>query len=106
MSAPGDSEGQYLLLRLFVTGTSQRSSRAIEAVRLICSNYPNHRVKLEIIDVLEYPEKAEKAKVLATPTLIRESPGPHRRLIGDLGETKRIIRLLGLRDWVQSEEQE
>jgi circadian clock protein KaiB len=69
---------------------------------LICGEYLNNRVKLEIIDVLEDPEKAEQAKILATPTLIRESPGPHRRLVGDLGETERIIQLLGLHDWVQA----
>jgi circadian clock protein KaiB len=87
-----------ILLRLFVTGSSQRSSRAIEAVQSLCRNHLGNAIEVEIIDVLEDPQKAEDDKILATPTLIRQSPGPRRRLVGDLSETDRIIELLGLRD--------
>lgn len=90
-----------VLLRLFVTGSSQRSSRAIEAVQSLCREYLANGVAVEIIDVLEEPQKAEDDKVLATPTLIRQFPGPPRRLVGDLTETDRIILLLGLREYVQ-----
>jgi circadian clock protein KaiB len=87
-----------VLLRLFVTGNSQRSLRAIEAVRAICREFLRDSVQVEIVDVLTQPEDAETDKILATPTLIRQIPGPPRRLVGDLGEPGRVIELLGLQD--------
>ena len=86
-----------VLLRLFVTGNSQRSFPAVEALQLLHREYFQNGVRVEIIDVLEAPEKAEEDKVLATPTLIRQSPGPPRRLVGDLGDKDRLILLLGLK---------
>ena len=53
---------------------------------------------MEIVDVLTQPDAAETEKILATPTLIRQVPGPPRRLVGDLGEAMRVIELLGLQD--------
>ena len=95
-----------VLLRLFVTGSSQRSARAIEAVQALCEDFLGNRVQIEIIDVLEQPEKAENEKILATPTLIRQAPGPPRRLVGDLCQPDRIIQLLGLKDQVSPKEKE
>lgn len=86
-----------VLLRLFVTGTSQRSLRAIEATASLCRTLSG-RVKVEVVDVLEQPEQAETEKILATPTLIRQIPGPPRRLVGNLEEAARVIQLLGLED--------
>jgi circadian clock protein KaiB len=86
-----------ILLRLFVTGTSQRSLRAIEAVGGMCRTF-SERVKVEVVDVLEQPEQAEAEKILATPTLIRQIPGPPRRLVGNLEEPARVIQLLGLEE--------
>jgi circadian clock protein KaiB len=90
-----------VLLRLFVTGESQRSLRAIEAVRLMCAQFLTHAVRVEVVDVLKQPENAETEKILATPTLIRQVPGPPRRLVGDLGEPLRVIELLGLQDYIR-----
>ena len=93
-------------LRLFVTGTSQRSARAIEAVQSMCQEYFVNGVHLDIIDVLEDPDQAESERIVATPTLIRQSPGPARRLIGDLVDSAHMIQLLGLKDQVQAKEKE
>ncbi|MDQ3081527.1 MAG: circadian clock KaiB family protein [Gemmatimonadota bacterium] len=82
------------LLRLFVTGESSRSRTAIANLRRICEQELAGVYDLEIIDVLEFPELAEEAKVLATPTLIKSLPPPLRRVIGDLSDTERV--LLGL----------
>lgn len=55
-------------------------------------------VTVDIVDVLKQPDEAENEKILATPTLIRQVPGPQRRLVGDLGEPARVIELLGVQD--------
>ncbi|MGI9043824.1 MAG: circadian clock KaiB family protein [Gemmatimonadaceae bacterium] len=82
------------LLRLFVTGESARSGTAIANLRRICEQDLAGAYDLEIIDVLEFPELAEDAKILATPTLIKSLPPPLRRVIGDLSDKEKV--LLGL----------
>jgi circadian clock protein KaiB len=79
---------------LFVTGESLRSSTAIANLRRICEEELAGLYDLEIIDVLESPELAEDARILATPTLIKSLPPPLRRVIGDLSDKEKV--LLGL----------
>ena len=81
-------------LRLYVTGKTSRSERAIENLRKICESELKGDYTLEIVDVLERPQLAEEEKILATPTLIKELPVPIRRIIGDLSDTEKV--LLGL----------
>ena len=87
-----------VLLRLFIAGSSSRSLRAIEAVRRMCCDLLDHGVKVEIVDVLQQADEAERDKILATPTLIRQLPGPPRRLVGDVTEPYRVVELLGLQE--------
>jgi circadian clock protein KaiB len=91
------TEPAGIFIQLFVTGTSERSIRAVELVRGLIAEYSNGEARLEIVDVLEEPEIAEQHKILATPTLIRAAPGPERRIVGDLMEKERIAGLLGFR---------
>lgn len=78
-------------LKLFVTGKTPRSERAIENLRRICQEELEDRYEMIVIDVLERPQLAEDEKILATPTLIKELPPPMRRLIGDLSSTERVL---------------
>jgi circadian clock protein KaiB len=82
------------LLRLYITGQTQKSERAIANMRHICEQELNGWYELVVIDVLERPQLAEDEKILATPTLIKELPPPLRRVIGDLSDTDKV--LLGL----------
>ena len=82
------------LLKLFITGHTLPSSRAIINLRRICEKEFGTDYELTIIDVLEQPQVAEDEKILATPTLIKKFPPPVRRIIGDLSDTKQV--LLGL----------
>lgn len=81
-------------LRLYITGTTARSERAIASLRSICENELKGMYEMEIIDVLEHPQLAEDEKILATPTLVKRLPPPLRRLIGDLSDVEKVI--LGL----------
>ncbi len=85
--------GKYLL-KLYITGQTPRSKKAIANMRRICEEELRGQYDLVIIDVLERPQLAEDEKILATPTLIKELPLPLRRIIGDLSNTERV--LLGL----------
>lgn len=85
------------LLKLYVTGTSSRAEQAIENLRRICAEDLAGEYVLEIIDVAQHPEAAERDKVLATPTLIKQLPPPLRRVIGDLSDRDKVILGLELR---------
>ncbi|WKZ31942.1 MAG: circadian clock protein KaiB [Thermodesulfobacteriota bacterium] len=81
-------------LKLYITGKTSRSQKAISNLQDICSEELKDNYLLQIIDVLEQPQLAEDEKILATPTLIKELPPPLRRIIGDLSNTEKV--LLGL----------
>ncbi|BAZ20348.1 putative circadian clock protein [Kalymmatonema gypsitolerans NIES-4073] len=82
------------LLKLYVTGATDRSQRAISNLIQLCELHLRNRHEIVIIDVLEQPQIAEAEKILVTPTLIKEFPLPKVRIIGDLSDTKTV--LLGL----------
>ena len=82
------------LLKLYITGQTPRSERAIVNMRHICEQEWHGQYELVIIDVLERPQLAEDEKIMATPTLIKELPPPLRRVTGDLSDTRKV--LLGL----------
>ena len=77
-----------------MTGESSRTGTAIANLRRICEQELQGLYDLEIIDVLEFPDRAEEEKILATPTLIKSLPLPLRRVIGDLSDKEKV--LLGL----------
>ena len=79
------------VLKLYVTGQTPRSERAIANIRRICETELNHRYELVIIDILERPRLAEEEKIIATPTLIKELPPPLRRIIGDLSDSIEVL---------------
>jgi circadian clock protein KaiB len=83
-------------LTLFITGHTPKSELAINTLQTICEQRLSSGYQIIIVDVLEQPEEAEKAKVLATPTLIKQTPLPEQRIIGDLADSERLISILGL----------
>lgn len=85
------------VLKLYVTGANPRTERAISNLRHICDAELDGRYTLAIIDVLVDPEAAERDRVLATPTLIKELPLPLRRVIGDLSDRGKVLLALEVR---------
>ena len=84
------------VLRLFITGMTPRSTRAIRAVRALCEEHLKDRFELEIVDVYQQPHRIQGEQIFATPTLIKYQPGPLRRIIGDMSDTHRLCFGLGL----------
>jgi len=90
-----DEDGIYRL-RLFVTGASPNSSRAITNLKEICETHLKGIYELEIVDVYQQPLIAESEQIIALPLLIKKTPSPVRRLIGDMSDTGKVLRGLGL----------
>jgi circadian clock protein KaiB len=86
---------QYVL-RLYVTGKTPNSVRAISRVREICEEYLPGRYQLQVIDIYQQPALAEGDSIQMAPTLVRREPGPLRRLIGNLADRDRILAGLEL----------
>jgi circadian clock protein KaiB len=93
---PGDHPADHYKLRLFVTGSTPRSTRAIANMRKICEENLRGRYDLEVIDVYENPEATRELQIIATPTLIKILPEPLRRIIGDLSDKERVLAGLNL----------
>jgi circadian clock protein KaiB len=91
-----DAKATIYVLRLFITGASPNSIRAVENLKTLCEEHLTDRYKLEIIDIHQQKELAENENVIALPLLIKKSPGPERRMIGDMSDTKRVLKGLGL----------
>jgi len=83
-------------LRLVVAGSTDRSRRAIENLRKICNAHLDKQVDLEVIDIFQQPDLAEKYQVVAAPTLVKLLPPPIRRIIGDLAQEDRVLRGLDI----------
>jgi circadian clock protein KaiB len=84
------------VLRLYVTGMTERSSRAIRNLKRICEQRLPGRYDLEVIDLYEHPLLAASAGIAATPTVVKSLPAPVRRLIGDLSDEQTVLRALDL----------
>ena len=84
------------VLRLYITGSTPRSVRAIENMRRICEEHLAGRYDLEVIDIYQRPEAAREFQLIAAPTLVRLLPEPLRRIIGDLSDRDKVLHGLDL----------
>jgi circadian clock protein KaiB len=90
-----DPAGKYKL-RLFVTGSTPRSARAIANMRKICEENLHGRYDLEVVDVYENPDATRELQIIATPTLVKILPEPLRRIIGDLSDKEKVLAGLNI----------
>lgn len=85
------------LLRLYVTGRSPHSTRAVENLKRICEEYLAGRYRLEVVDLYQQPELAKGKQIIAAPTLVKELPEPVRRILGDMSNEERVLAGLDIR---------
>ena len=88
---------QIYVLRLYIAGTTPRSTLAIVNIKQICEQHLLGRYELEVIDIYQQPMLAAGEQIIAAPTLIKQLPFPLRKFIGDLSDTERILIGLDLR---------
>jgi len=91
-----DSTTRYVL-RLYVTGATEKSATAIANVRAMCEQHLAGRYELEVVDVYQEPLLALEGHILAAPTLVKNAPLPVRRLIGDLSDRDKLFAALDIR---------
>ena len=103
-------EERYVL-RLYVTGMTARSARAVKNLQAICDEYLEGRYDLEVVDIYQQPVLVKGEQIIAAPTLIKKLPLPLRRIIGDMSHRDRVLVGLDLipagggRRWYDDEKQ-
>ena len=90
------SAAQHYSLSLYITGTTARSTQAVSNIRALCEEYLPGRYDLEVVDIYQQPGEAANEQIIAAPTLIKKTPVPPRRLVGDLSDRARVIIGLNL----------
>lgn len=91
-----ENDEQKYMLRLFVTGITPKSTRAVQNVKRICETYLSNNYSLEVIDIYQQPHLAEEEQIIAAPTLIKKTPLPIKRLIGDMSNVQKVLSGLNL----------
>ena len=84
------------ILKLYVTGQTPNSQKAIKNLKKVLAMELKGAYSLEVIDVLKNPQLAEEDKILATPTLTKVLPPPVRKIIGDLSSIDKVLSGLDL----------
>ena len=87
---------EFWKLRLYVAGQTPKSIRAFDNLNVLCEKHLKGRYRIEVIDLLENPQMARGDQIVAVPTLVRDLPGPVRKIIGDLSNTERTLIGLAL----------
>ena len=91
-----DTVADTYVLRLYITGASPNSIRAVENIKAVCEEYLPGKYELQVIDIHQQPQLAAGEDVIAVPLMVKLSPYPKRRLIGDMSDTQRVLKGLGL----------
>jgi circadian clock protein KaiB len=83
-------------LQLFIAGTTPLSAAALANVVEVCEERLRGQYDLVVVDIYQEPARARAAQIVAVPTLLKKSPAPMRRLIGDLSDRTQVLSGLGV----------
>lgn len=86
------------VLKLYVTGTTPRSTQAVANIRALCDEHLAGRYDLEVVDIYQQPGIAAGDQIIAAPTLVKQLPAPPRRMVGDFSDRNKVLIGLDLRE--------
>ena len=90
-----EDEGLWYL-RLYVSNHTPKSMVAFANLKRICEEHLAEHYQIEVIDLQEHPELAREEQIVAIPTVVRRSPLPPRKVVGDLSNAEKTLRGLQL----------
>jgi circadian clock protein KaiB len=91
IKVPAKKNRKKYIFKLYVTGPTPRSTRAIANLKKLCDQHLPGRYELEVIDIYQQPDKARTEQIIAAPTLVKHFPAPLSRYIGDLSDPERLL---------------
>ena len=90
-----EPEHAVYILRLYITGSTPKSTRAVHNLMKMCQEHLAGLYELEVIDIYQQPELAQVEDIIAAPTLVKKRPLPVQKVLGDLSNTQRLVSGLG-----------
>ena len=84
-------EPKQWILRLYVAGKTAKSVAAFANLKRICETHLKGQYQIEIVDLVEHPERARDDQIVAVPTLVRQLPPPLKKIIGSLADEERVL---------------
>ncbi len=94
-------EESHCLLRLYISGPTAISARALVNIRNICEQHLSGRYTLEVIDLSIDPGRAKDDNIISLPTLLQIRPRGLKRMIGDMSDTNMVLNGLGIEPLLQ-----
>ena len=94
--APMDNETEPYVFRLYITGASPNSLRAVNNLKVFLEDYLEGQYELQVIDVYQQPHVVKSVDIIAMPLLIKKCPLPERRFIGDMSNCTKLLQSLNL----------
>jgi len=85
------NNSERYVLKLYVTGSTSKSAKAIQNIRRLCDENLSGRYDLEVIDIHQQPALAGREQIIAAPTLIKKLPTPLRKFVGDLSDLGKVL---------------
>ena len=82
--------------RIYVADNTQNSEQAIVNLNAFCRDHLAGRYEIEVVDVFLEPKRALADGIFLTPTLVKLSPSPMRKIVGTLSQVERVLQALGL----------
>jgi len=98
---PGATVETVVVMRLYIADNAPNSARAVANLEVICKEYLGSKFRLEVIDVLEYPQRALADGIVVTPSLTKVSPSPVARIVGNLSDKSSVLHALGIKESLQ-----
>ncbi|MDB5342669.1 MAG: kaiB [Schlesneria sp.] len=96
-----DPKSDIWELRLYVAGQTAKSVAAFKNLQRICEDHLTGKYKIEVVDLLTNPLMAREDRIVAIPTLVRKSPSPSLKIVGDLSNTEHVLLRLQLQPMSQ-----
>ncbi len=87
---------ETVVLELYVSGMSPRSMEALRNIKQICDKYLPDQYTLEVVDIYKNPEIAKEKHIVFCPSLIKRFPVPEITMIGNLSDTEKVLKNLGV----------
>jgi circadian clock protein KaiB len=79
---------------LYIAGDTQNSERAIANLGAFCRTHLPDRHEIEVVDVFQEPKRALADGIFMTPTLVKRTPLPFRKIVGTLSDPGIILQAL------------
>jgi circadian clock protein KaiB len=99
--APEATVETVVVMRLYIADNAPNSAKAVANLEMICKEYLGSKFRLEVIDVLEYPQRALADGVVVTPSLTKVSPSPAAKIVGNLSDKSSVLHALGIKESLQ-----